>query len=437
MVYKQKVQAYVNGESDSLDEDAGIENDESPRETVHDVERTGESSFFSPSRRFSSLDQDVVGTLAKHFHDGEQNTFDDSMKRPYSMPHNMFGTNDKPTPFSYESNFRLKREIEETIPSPKRAPLHRSSSATIILTTPQFSPPLNSQFESINPERPPLHRSYSAQIQPPRSPSSTSVATPIIKPVVRPALIRAHSSPSGCVQQPQHRPNLQQFATMNVHNNSLVIGHESVSTGGSTPMSLCSLSPRDASPATPQGMSNPIMLTRPSFKRSVSHSNVYIEERPISKQMDCEEEQTTNNLAMRELRQVSPLASPLLTVSPKSSGPTIQYEQHTSSIISTRNGRFTPPPMRKAFSTNTVFHDKGFNSSPLDSNRSPTNMGPNDHNRDYAHHNEGFYPIRNLQVPPPTDGSNNMLPSLSQLFGNNFVQQTRPIHHEALHHRMT
>jgi hypothetical protein len=386
----------MNGESDGFDTESSLDNeDDSP---VDAKERIGETSFFSPTRRFSDLGKDTSVPLVQHFYgDGKNDVVEE--KRPFSMPTNMFGTNDVQTPFTYEDAIQKKRETEN---SPiRRPPLNRSTSASVVQSHLQIRQPivnmspqhtfqsLETRFEQ---ERNPFNHTYPVPQQ--------AMTTPI-RPVSRPALLRAHSSPSGCnIQQ----PNLHQIATMNVHN-SFMHG-DVISTGGSTPMSLCSLSPRDSantSPSTPNGTSPHGSLLRPSFKRSVSHSSVYTDVKPKSNYlMDVDE--SGNHLQIEQ--------PPPLVISPKS---------HTYELTSPTGNSYVPPPMRKAYSTNTVLSsDKHLGLSRLnniESHLSPTNIG-----------HEGsidYNTFRLRKQKSPTEKSN-MLPSLNQLFGNNFVQQTRP-----------
>lgn len=406
-----------------------------------------------------------------------------------AMHSNMYsGMSERQGPYTYEDAMYRRRELESQA-TQFRPVLHRSTSANLV-TSPTSSKlsPLHTNsghFESISPDRNHIHNPHHHV-----SPVSPNGHAPAPR-IIRPQLTRAHSSPHSLqynippnihMQQPpqhhphqyspqHHRSSIQQFVNSNPHKQMQPQHYsqhgssphiEVINNGGvSTPMSLCSLSPRDSTPSTPHGTppgSHPSPLQRPSFKRSVSHSNVYNyydNSRPHVNNMTLSAPPTTfmetddgdiipssNHLGMDELRRVSPFSPPVMTISPSNHQQQHhhhqQQQQHqhhceTCNNIQQQNmmqqvkPAFTPPPLRKASSTNTVFsHGRINKQSSKVGHLSPTSI----QHRNTIDPNVSYYtPIHTSPLSPsnfvssPTSGDR--LPSISQLLGNDFVHQTR------------
>lgn len=415
--YKQKVQAYVTNESiDILDE----ADDKFDTSIIHFKinpckEDKQEKSFFSPTRRFSGLDSSMMSVLNQHLHEEQTRQV---QQRPISLPKNK---PDNQIPF-------LTVQQDWT-----RPPLNKSYSANVVSPTiHSSSTTIASRFNGSNNnslchEMTSTNRSFShASSSQKASPMHTANSIP---QAIRPTLIRAHSSPTTMyydasqIQKPHPhaRLYLHHTSATNVANNAIP-NHdcEESLTDSSTSMSVCSLSPCSSSTSTPLGTSphniSPFSLQRPVFKRSTSHSHVYHPNITISS--STKDDTCVNNdynILMESLRQVSSQGSPAMSTIPVTcSAKNGQHDHMPINPHETSNVGFAPPPLRKAFSTNTVFKDRSedYQSAKMELYRFSTNVS---HDLNVESRNDPQLHL--VQRNETMSNGPNMLPSLNQLFG--------------------
>ncbi|KAL0491257.1 hypothetical protein AKO1_009967 [Acrasis kona] len=343
-VLHHTVQAYVNGEDD-FDSD----NDEASNDIMSET----------PLKKAHSLDISLLSGR------GEQLMLETDAPKSTSFT---FGEDKMYSHFEGSNNSGEHLDVKPTL-------FRTSSHPTNLLLTP-----------TANPYAPPSFSNNEEHVQQSLNQQNFVKYTP---PHLR-TMQKAHSQPHSLIHQqpavvtqaPLHKTlptHPTSRSTTSTHTNSSLRLHlskqnssSSIDTGGSTPMSLCSLSPTGSSPTTPRQTpprSQP-NLGRHPIKRSASHSLVF--------------DNGVMPMFQREQHPVNVeiLTAPIMNTFEEETN--MIKDSHTYYVQTIKESIHEPqsmiPPMRKSQSTSAMFNEPS-----------------------------------------------QMLPSLSQLFGNQFVQNTRPI----------